>query len=149
MSLRKKIIIYGDEIKSRMDICKRCKFFVPETQTCGKAAWKGAGQKVKFRGKEQILCGCVMPIKSKIPWSKCPLGKWGVSGQVGDPETLDLIVAKAEELIRMKSSNATWRNSVKELYGELLGEVVKTNCTPCIDTYYDELVLFVREYRKC
>lgn len=21
-------------------------------------------------------CGCFMPIKASLPWSKCPLGKW-------------------------------------------------------------------------
>lgn len=45
----------GRELE-RMDICKECVFFT----------------KQKFCK----VCGCFMPIKTRIPFMKCPMKKW-------------------------------------------------------------------------
>ena len=46
----------GIDSKQRMEICKKCVFFT----------------KYKFCK----MCGCFMPVKTKIPFMKCPAEKW-------------------------------------------------------------------------
>jgi hypothetical protein len=48
----------------RMAICKDCEFFVSLTQQC-------------------LKCGCIMPAKTKLPNSECPVHKWGQE-ELGD-----------------------------------------------------------------
>lgn len=48
----------SEEIKEmRMDACRNCEFFIKLTQQCTK-------------------CGCIMPAKTGLPHSSCPIGKW-------------------------------------------------------------------------
>lgn len=48
----------SDELQQeRMEICKKCPFFVKFTQQCTK-------------------CGCIMPAKTKLADAFCPVGKW-------------------------------------------------------------------------
>lgn len=46
-----------DVQKYRMDLCKRCPFYVRLTHQCTK-------------------CGCIMNIKTKLPHAECPIEKW-------------------------------------------------------------------------
>lgn len=45
--------------KERYEICKSCDEFTYALRVCSK-------------------CNCFMPVKTKMPWAKCPIGKWGV-----------------------------------------------------------------------
>lgn len=49
--------------KARLEVCKSCEFLSQLTQTCKK-------------------CGCIMPLKTKLPNAECPVGKWGRAPQV-------------------------------------------------------------------
>ena len=42
--------------QKRMEVCTKCEHLLPN---------KGCTQ-----------CGCYMPLKTKLPWIKCPIGKW-------------------------------------------------------------------------
>jgi len=44
--------------KERMDICNSCPFLISATKQCK-------------------LCGCFMPLKTKLPNASCPEDKWG------------------------------------------------------------------------
>ena len=64
----------------RLNICKSCKFYKPLTQSCGTLI---VGQEVELEEnnvtyyKEKIkLCGCIMPIKTKLRFASCPARKW-------------------------------------------------------------------------
>jgi hypothetical protein len=149
MGIRDKIVMFKDEIKDRNDKCGRCKFFVPETQTCGKARWKGPGEEVTYRKKTFRLCGCVMPIKTAIPWATCPLGKWGVSEQLGDPEYVKELIDRADRVVSHRTGSKEWKAEVSAIYSELQGEQVRSNCQPCLNRYVEDLQRLVREYRKC
>ena len=47
-----------DEVqKARYDLCLACPELIKLTKQCKK-------------------CGCVMPLKTKLPAAKCPIGKW-------------------------------------------------------------------------
>jgi hypothetical protein len=40
-----------------MAICEQCPHYNKKTTQCG-------------------ICGCFMPLKTKLPHAECPLGKW-------------------------------------------------------------------------
>lgn len=44
-----------EKTQKRLDICSKCSF---------------------YQGNKCAKCGCYMPIKAALPFSKCPLGKW-------------------------------------------------------------------------
>lgn len=45
--------------EERMSICNGCENFKQLTKTCNQ-------------------CGCIMPLKTKLPNAACPVGKWGM-----------------------------------------------------------------------
>lgn len=47
-----------EEMNVRYDICKSCEHFVSATTQC-------------------LKCGCIMKAKTYLPFSECPVGKWG------------------------------------------------------------------------
>lgn len=50
--------IMGPEQEKRFNICKECPELIQLTSQCKK-------------------CGCFMKVKTSLPHSECPLGKWG------------------------------------------------------------------------
>ena len=44
-------------VEYRMSICNSCEFLIELTKQCKK-------------------CGCIMPLKTKLKNSSCPIGKW-------------------------------------------------------------------------
>lgn len=52
--------VSDDVAKERLDICKKCDFFIKTTGQCKK-------------------CGCFMNAKTRLPHASCPIGKWGIS----------------------------------------------------------------------
>jgi len=49
-----------DVEESRLKICSSCEHFIKPTTQCKQ-------------------CGCIMKLKTKLPNSECPIGKWGKS----------------------------------------------------------------------
>lgn len=41
----------------RLEICNSCEFFRKEDTGC-------------------LMCGCIMSVKTNLPDTKCPIGKW-------------------------------------------------------------------------
>jgi hypothetical protein len=57
--LNKNIKRSSEDVKNeRMEICKKCPFFIKITTQCSK-------------------CGCVMEAKTRLAEASCPVGKWG------------------------------------------------------------------------
>jgi hypothetical protein len=52
---------------ARLNVCTSCEFFFKPTQNC-------------------LKCGCIMPLKTKLPNAECPVGKWGRAPRV-DPDS--------------------------------------------------------------
>ena len=44
--------------QGRMKICVACEHYISFTKMCSK-------------------CGCFMPLKTKLSFERCPIGKWG------------------------------------------------------------------------
>ena len=72
----------------RLNICKACKHFKVETQSCGTIilgdklspedlAEAEANNEITHYRKKLRLCGCFMPVKTKYSLFRCPINKWG------------------------------------------------------------------------
>lgn len=59
--------------QERLEKCKSCKYYQAATRTCGPL---GIGKEVTYRKQKKQLCGCIMPIKTRLKMATCPLGKW-------------------------------------------------------------------------
>jgi hypothetical protein len=64
---------------SRIKTCQECKYYKKTTMSCGTLI---VGDTVpeenefSYRKKKIKLCGCVMPVKTRLMFAKCPMGKW-------------------------------------------------------------------------
>jgi hypothetical protein len=91
------------EVKNeRMAICRKCKFFVESTGSCGTLILANFNRpkddydvvqeqnEVRYYRKKVKLCGCKMEWKTKFSWASCPADKWFAYG------------ISHEELVRIK-----------------------------------------------
>ena len=67
----------------RLETCRKCKFFKPATQSCGTLLIGGTvtpeaekENSVRHYKAKIKLCGCVMPVKTKLRFASCPAGRW-------------------------------------------------------------------------
>lgn len=56
-----------------MTVCQMCKHYKAATKSCGTL---GVPTVVEDDGYSARLCGCFMPVKTKLKASKCPLDHW-------------------------------------------------------------------------
>jgi hypothetical protein len=52
----------------RLSICQGCEHYVEKTKSCGPLLTEAFS--------DSPLCGCRMPIKTRLKTAFCPLGKW-------------------------------------------------------------------------
>ena len=67
------LFVTSNETEDRMAICGLCEHYKHNTQSCGPLM---KGKRVTHQGTKTRLCGCIMPLKSKLRVASCPLGKW-------------------------------------------------------------------------
>lgn len=125
------LFVKTSEYKERLAKCQACKFYVSETRSCGPLiVGEEVETEVLYRKKSIKLCGCVMSIKAKLAYAKCPANKWNA---VISPDQIQQLIAFVH-----KFSNATGMDSdgLKELkkfkemvYGQ---QFQITNCVACI-----------------
>ena len=130
--------------EKRMDICKACEHYKPDTRTCG--TFRGInpkGDKVK-KGKGYVtLCGCVMPVKSSFKTFGCPLGKWKREVDKKALQELNELLAPAEKTGRMAKEEA-------EQLIDVFNKHFKTNhkyssCGSCMRTIVKEIRQAIKE----
>jgi len=90
-----KILAHPKVRKERLDICQSCKWYKPQTKSCGTLILGNdvseevlAENNVTHYKREFTLCGCVMPIKTKLSMAKCPANKWTSSLSDSDIEEI-------------------------------------------------------------
>jgi len=122
----------------RMTVCKNCKHYVETTKSCGPLARPKYVTEDGYRAK---LCGCVMPVKTKLKASKCPLDKW------------DWVVSPAE-IEQLRSTLGVIGNSVTgaeiqslfALWNQLSGQNrTATNCRSCIQDVIRDLEMMLAQ----
>lgn len=114
----------------RMRVCESCEHYVRMTKTCGTL---GVGKKVG----DAKLCGCVMPIKTRIEASRCPIGRWNRGCS-------DVDFERAREFAHeIRAKKKLTSQEIKELTA-LLSSVSGrkrgvTMCAPCLVEMRKEL----------
>lgn len=72
----------GDLLEERMKICKQCKLFKQDSvfgEVCNARLYLNPiTDETSKLPKEGFLrgCGCVLKAKTRVKYSKCPVGKW-------------------------------------------------------------------------
>ena len=144
--------------KERYAICQGCKFFVKETRSCGPLILgrnlspdELKSLEVRHYKRKVRLCGCVMKLKTLLPFSSCPADKWKAVEMNGlSPER---VAKKRDEMIgfldRIKGKPTLGHKDIMELLEYirfLYNKSVKvTNCDDCIRNYLDDLKKRVEE----
>lgn len=122
-----------------MAICERCKFFQSHTKTCGTPI---KGDWVRFRKKKYKLCGCIMPVKTRLKAMSCPVGKWKPAIPKED-------IQRIREIVR-KDNNKEWTHELNaemhEYYSKLTGVKTRpTTCRPCMRSLVSRLKTFLAD----
>ena len=132
------IISYPNLAKQRIAICESCKHFRKKSRTCGTPI---IGNKV---GSKRT-CGCFMDAKTKLSFSKCPLGKWGeLELKHEDYLKMKKIVEEVTHVIDINQKKALFELQ-RKYFG---GNTKSTNCAPCIKTALNQIKRAVEEYEK-
>ena len=126
----------------RIKTCQECKYYRKTTMSCGTLI---VGESVpeenefNYRRKKVRLCGCVMPVKTKLMFAKCPLGKW---------ESFRLSKEEIEELKTFVGGlplSSLSREQVKKLYelkSKLTGRREQpSTCGSCVNS-------LIKEFKK-
>ena len=67
------LLVESEIAEKRLTLCKKCKHYVKKTASCGTLI---LGKTIQHKKKKVKLCGCAMPIKTKLKMGSCPIGKW-------------------------------------------------------------------------
>jgi hypothetical protein len=98
---------------SRMKTCQECKHYRKTTMSCGTLIVGNSvpeENEFNYRKKKVRLCGCVMPVKTKLIFAKCPLNKWD-SFRLSKEE-----IAELREFVGGLPLSSLSREQVKKLY---------------------------------
>ena len=122
----------------RIKTCQECKYYKKTTMSCGTLIIGDSvpeENEFNYRKKKVRLCGCVMPVKTKLAFAKCPLNKWDsfrlskeeideLKQFVNDLPLSSLSMAQVKRLYEMKSK-LTGRREVPTTCGSCVNSLIK------------------------
>ena len=118
--------------KLRLEICAACEHYVEKTKSCGPLVTEAF--------TDSPVCGCFMPGKAKLSFTKCPLGKWEAAIKEAD---IQAVRAWFENMDNESNE------SLAELYNRLSGERRRsTTCAPCNREMIKELKKLLKRVEK-
>lgn len=126
------LLIESSLAEKRLNLCRACKHFVKKTASCGPLI---LGKTIQHKKQKVKLCGCAMPIKTKLKMGSCPIGKWESTFEKSLIEELE------KELEKIGGSiTGDQNNKLTELYNKFTGGNKQvSSCTPCIVRMIDTL----------
>jgi hypothetical protein len=146
-----KILAHPKVRKERLEICQSCKWYKPQTKSCGTLILGNdvseevlAENNVTYYKKEFTLCGCVMPIKTKLSMAKCPANKWTSALTDEDIEEIreflkSISVVNGKFKVQRITSEQV--NTIFEWMKKLKGQPVEiTSCGKCIEDAVKSLI---------
>jgi hypothetical protein len=135
--------------RQRLETCKKCKFFVESTRSCGTIY---VGDDVTYNKKKYHLCGCHMPLKVQFPWSECSVGKWKSSDGFDIENLVEVKQVLEDYTNKPDRGNSIRVNSVfKKLLGDAGHDINPTqiSCGACVRNRVAELKHYVKKVEKC
>jgi len=122
----------------RLNICKACKYYVTETKSCGTLI---VGKKITYKGNKIKLCGCVMPIKTRLKVGSCPLDKWSALIDKAYLEEIKEIIYEVNNKI-----TAEQNERLTHLWNIAAGDNRKvSNCNSCVNGMIEKLKLLIEQ----
>jgi hypothetical protein len=119
------LLIESEIADTRLEICRACKHFVKKTASCGTLI---LGKTIQHKKKKIKLCGCAMPIKTKLKIASCPIGKWYSSFDEKLIEELEKELGKVDGRLTGKQNK-----KLTDLYNKFTGSKKNVStCTPCV-----------------
>lgn len=119
----------GQERNRRFEICKACKYFKEETQSCGTIL------RPRTLRNGVYLCGCHMPTKTRFKAAKCGAGHW--DAQITDEELQEM-----QQLGELKGNvSREQAKAIIDTYNRVTGSNEKyTSCPSCLHLIQQRLL---------
>ena len=147
-----KILAHPKVRKERLDICQSCKWYKPQTKSCGTLILGNdvseevlAENNVTYYKKEFTLCGCVMPVKTKLSMAKCPANKWSSALNDSDIEEIKQFLKSINVTIdgkfKVQRLSSEQVKTIFEWMKKLKGQPVEiTSCGKCVENAVRDLI---------
>jgi len=146
-----KILAHPKVRKERLEICQSCKWYKPQTKSCGTLILGNdvseevlAENNVTYYKREFTLCGCVMPIKTKLSMAKCPANKWTSALTDEDIEEIREFLKSINIIDGKFKVQRITSEQVKTIFQwmrKLKGQPVEiSSCTKCIENAVKDLI---------
>jgi len=146
-----KILAHPKVRKERLEICQSCKWYKPQTKSCGTLIIGNdvseevlAENNVTYYKKEFTLCGCVMPIKTKLSMANCPANKWTSSLTDSDIEEIREFLKSINMIngkFKVQRITSEQVKTIFEWLKKLKGQPVEiSSCGKCIEDAVKSLI---------
>ena len=134
-------LISAQKRVNRMQICKGCEHYLIATKSCGTL---GIGSEVEDENGERVkLCGCIMPVKTSLRISSCPLNKWSRYISDEDIENIKLLLKDLEGKNVIEGNQ---NHQLTELWNKASGGNKKmSSCNSCVRQTIQELKNFIKD----
>jgi hypothetical protein len=134
-------LISAQKRSNRLEICKNCEHYLPSTKSCGTL---GFGKEIQTESGEKIkLCGCVMPIKTRLRISSCPLNKWTSELSKDDLADIKILLKELEgKNVISGNQNAQLTTLWNKASG---GRKTVSSCKSCVRKTIEELKAFMKD----
>jgi hypothetical protein len=124
---------------SRIKTCQECKYYKKTTMSCGTLIVGNTvpeENEFSYRKKKIKLCGCVMPVKTRMMFAKCPMGKWD-SFRLNKEE-----IAELKEFVNGLPLSKLTNEQVTKLF-EMKSKITgrresATRCGSCVNSLIQE-----------
>mgnify|MGYP003131610003 CR=1 FL=1 len=126
---------------NRLEICRNCEHYIDLTRSCGTL---GIGSEVKDENDESVkLCGCVMPIKTRLKIASCPLKKW--TSEISRKD-IDIIKSILKDVDGVTSISHQQNEKLTEMWNKATGSKKKvSSCNSCVRKMITELTQFIKD----
>jgi len=126
------LLVTPQERNRRLDLCKACKYYKANTQSCGTLL------RPRTLRNGVKLCGCFLPAKTKFKFSECPAGFWSATVTSEDQDRIKEAVSWTGSL------SLSQTRELVDIYNRVTGTTnTYTGCNACLTNMRDELKRFL------
>lgn len=132
------LFVTGQERARRMSICEACKYFKPETKSCGTILRPNTLRNGVY------LCGCHMPTKTRFKAASCGAGLW-------EEQITQEDINAMRELAEIKGNiSAAQVREMIDTYNRVTGSNEQyTSCSSCLELIQKKMSAIVsHDYEK-
>lgn len=126
------LFVTPEERTRRLNICKGCKYYKANTQSCGTLL------RPRTLRNGVKLCGCFMPAKTKFKYSACPANFWQATVTKEDQDQIKNVIQYSGQLTVEQTK------TLVNVYSKATGTSNNyTACNSCLARMQKELQAFL------